>query len=168
MNQIVNLNPILGTQHSGACFSPDQKYRYALWRNWDFNRPKAAFIGLNPSRANQAKNDNTINKVIAQAKFNGYGGIVMMNLFGFITPYPKELFACQDPIGANDHYLKQVSECVKDVVFCWGTFKQAKERCRTVIEMFPGALALIMNQDGSPRHPLFVKGKTQFIPFTIQ
>jgi hypothetical protein len=51
----------------GAEFSPCGKYRYALWRIWDFKKPLAMFIGLNPSTADASKDDPTIKRVRATA-----------------------------------------------------------------------------------------------------
>ena len=45
---------------SDALFSKDRVYRYALWRIWDLKKPKVLFIGLNPSTADEIKNDPTI------------------------------------------------------------------------------------------------------------
>ena len=50
----------LETMNSGADFSPCRKYRYKLWRIWDETLPLAMFIGLNPSTADEVKDDNTV------------------------------------------------------------------------------------------------------------
>ena len=52
------------TTESGALFSRDKKYRYALWRVWDFDSPSVMFIGLNPSTANEKVNDPTILRLL--------------------------------------------------------------------------------------------------------
>jgi hypothetical protein len=40
----------------GAIFSPCRTWRYLLWRNWDLSLPACAFIGLNPSTADETLN----------------------------------------------------------------------------------------------------------------
>lgn len=43
----------------GALFSPDRKYRYKLWRRWaGMAKPWCLFIGLNPSTANEMKDES--------------------------------------------------------------------------------------------------------------
>ncbi len=152
-------------QMAGAKFSECRRYRYSLWRVWDTTKPKIMFIGLNPSTANETKNDPTIRRVIEMAKAWGFGGVYMMNLFAWVSAYPEELLKCDDPVGENDDYLTNVSEMVKEIVFCWGAFKEAEQRANYVKLMFPYAKALIINKDGSPRHPLYVRKRTQLIPF---
>jgi hypothetical protein len=150
---------------SGAILSIDRKYRYALWRTWHVTKPKVMMIGLNPSKATESKNDNTITKVIKVASFNGFGGVVMMNLFGLVSPHPEDLHGGNDPIGENDSYLQQYSKECKAVVFCWGNFKIARERAKQVSSMFPEALCFVKNKNGSPRHPLYCLDETILIPF---
>ena len=43
-------------ESSGATFSPCRRYRYTLWRQWD-ERPPATFIMLNPSTADETRDD---------------------------------------------------------------------------------------------------------------
>ena len=52
---------------SDAFFSKDRLYRYALWRIWDNELPKVLFIGLNPSTADEVKDDPTIRRCIRYA-----------------------------------------------------------------------------------------------------
>jgi hypothetical protein len=140
----------------GATFSPCRNYRYALWRIWEPNKPLALFVGLNPSTANETTDDPTIRKVRSIVKDWGYGGFYMMNLFAWVSKEPKDLETCPDPIGQqNNMYLQvQAGKCAR-VVFAWGQFEQAKKRAQEVAGLFPGGLALKVNNDGSPRHPLY-------------
>lgn len=151
----------------GACFSPDRKYRYYLWRIWDANKPAILFIGLNPSTADATMDDNTIRRVRRFASDWGYGGVYMMNLFAWVTPYPAELLLCQDPLGDNNKWLLEISGKCKDVLCAWGSFPEAASRAKEVQAMFPKALALVINKDGSPRHPLYVPAKTKPVNFDL-
>ena len=74
-----------------ALLSKDKKYRYSLKRIWDKDKPKVLFIMLNPSLADNYKDDPTIRRLIKFAKLYGYGGFYVGNLFSYITPYPSEL-----------------------------------------------------------------------------
>lgn len=53
-------SPLTSLPPAGAKFSEDRKYRYLLWRRMDSALPMITFIGLNPSKANEDTNDNTI------------------------------------------------------------------------------------------------------------
>lgn len=153
----------------GAIFSEDRKYRYALWRIWDTALPKLQFIGLNPSKAGEYNNDNTITKLIKITRNNGFGGFYMTNLFGIISPKPEILLTDVDPIGDNDRYLTEFSPNCTRVVFAWGNFKEAYacdkrtalsyKPCRAdqVISMFEdhNKWCLAKNKSGSPKHPLY-------------
>lgn len=150
--------------NNGAAFSECRKYRYGLWRIWDDSLPKIMFIGLNPSTASENMDDPTIRRVKRFAKDWCYGGVYMTNLFALVSPYPEDLKKCDDPIKDNDKWLTEFSLLCKDVLFAWGNFKEAEKRSKEVISMFPNAVCLGKNKDGSPKHPLYISANTQ--PFT--
>jgi len=138
----------------GAEFSEDRTHRYKLWRIWNDELPLAMCIGLNPSTANDDKNDPTINYLVKMLTIVGYGGFYMTNLFSYISSKPEALLTCPDPIRDNDFKLKQVSNMCKDVIVCWGNFKQATERIKQVLPQYPNALCFGKNANGTPVHPL--------------
>lgn len=156
------------TENKGAKFSECRKYRYALWRLWDFNKPSIMFIGLNPSTANENDDDPTIRRVIRFAKDWGYGGIYMANLFAFVSAYPKDLLSCDDPVAANDMHLMRFSELCKDVLFGWGNFSEATDRAKIVAPWFPDALCLGKNKNGTPKHPLYIAASTKPFPYNVK
>lgn len=149
-------------EHRFAVFNAERTHRYALGREWDNgNKKRIAFIGLNPSTADDLKDDPTIRRVVSFAKKWGYGGVVMLNLFAIISADPKVLLTCADPIGINDLYLREfLREAIDEFVFCWGGF-DVGNRAETVIPWFNKPLCLGQNADGSPKHPLYLKGDTQ-------
>jgi hypothetical protein len=151
-------------EDNGATFSDDRKYRYALWRIWDKEKPLVMFIGLNPSTANENDNDPTIRRVISMAKSWGYGGVYMMNCFPLVSTNPAYLnefyespFHDVEDIE-NMRWLLEVGRKCKEVIFAWGNFKEAEERGKSLTKYFKKAKALVINKNGSPRHPLYVKG----------
>lgn len=145
-----------GDWNKGAVFSDCRKYRYVLWRIWNKNKPFIMFIGLNPSTANETKDDPTIRRVQKFAFDWGYGGVIMMNLFVYVTSQPEELEKCKGPWWLNNEWLTNIAVICERIIFAWGSFQQAKERAEEVKKMFDG-YALAINKDGSPRHPLYVK-----------
>ena len=148
---------------NGAIFSNDKKYRYVLWRIWNNDLPKLMFIGLNPSTANQHKNDNTINRIKGLCVSLGFGGFYMLNLFTYITAYPRELNECLDPVGPSDKYISMYIEKVNKTVLCYGSFKQAKNRAIEVKHLLNDVYCLGINRDGSPLHPLYCPTNSQLI-----
>jgi hypothetical protein len=146
------------TQAAGAHFSKCRRYRYALWREWDGTKPSIAFIGLNPSTANENEDDPTIRRVVAFAKAWGFGKVYMLNLFAWVSAHPEDLLTCEDALGNNDEHLLSYAGACEKIVLAWGAFKQNKARAEVVKQMFPEAYALETNKDGSPKHPLYVRG----------
>lgn len=151
--------------NDGATFSDCRKYRYALWRIWDNSKPLIMFIGLNPSTANGTKSDPTITRVRNFASSWGFGGFYMMNLFALVSPYPEDLKKSENPLGDNNGWLEKISAECSEIVCAWGNFKEAQERSREVLKMFPGAKALQINKNGTPKHPLYCKSDLKPILF---
>jgi hypothetical protein len=151
MNTLFDIKPDVNI---GAEFSPCGNYRYKLWRIWDENKPLAMCIGLNPSTANGTKNDQTISYLIKMLTILGYGGFYMTNLFAIISSKPEILLTHPDPVGENDYKLMEVKSFCRDVIVCWGGFKQAEERIKVVLPKFPNSLCFGVSANGKPFHPL--------------
>lgn len=150
-----------------AVFSEDRKYRYQLSIEWDYTLPKAMCIGLNPSTANEVDNDPTISRLVGILKHNGYGGFIMTNLFGLVSPYPEDLRTCPDPVKENDRWMADARSQCRDVIFCWGNFKQAKYRESLIKVRYTDALCFGINKNGSPKHPLYLKQDTLTRPYLV-
>lgn len=164
------MESIRSNKNYGAEFSEDRKYRYALWRIWDESKPFVMFIGLNPSTANEIDNDPTIKSVCRIAKNNGYGGVYMMNCFPYVSTIPEDMVLCKPKSkewNINELWLFEISNKCKDVVFAWGSFSIVNEMGRDVdlSNLFPNAMALHINKNGSPKHPLYCKSDSKLIQF---
>ena len=141
----------------GAIFSDDRKYRYALWRVWNLSRPILLQIGLNPSVANEIKDDPTITRGIVRADRNGFGGFIMANLYAFISTKPEALLGDDDFVGEfTDYYLKQMIELSERQLCGWGSFKPVAKRASIILSMLKEPYCLGSNVDGQPKHPLYV------------
>lgn len=136
-----------------AVFSPCGEYRYRLTRIWDNLRLPVMVIGLNPSTADAERDDFTIRLLTQVIKHLGYPGFHMMNLYGLITPHPKELIGHPDPMGDNEQWLKETAEGCQEIIFAWGAFKHVDYRAKKVIAMFPNAKCFSHTANGSPLHP---------------
>lgn len=145
-----------------AIFSEDRTRRYLLIRIWDSSKPQLMFIGLNPSTANEIKDDATIRKVIKIASNNGYGGVYMCNLFSQVTAYPKELIVTtMEP--ENDLLILEYAKKSSKILFAWGNFKEAKGRSEAIKKLIPVGYCLVKNKNGSPKHPLYCLDKQPII-----
>lgn len=159
------MSDLFNNDFNGAEFSECGRYRYGLWRKWDNDKPNIMFIGLNPSTATATMDDPTIRRVKRFAIDWGYGGVYMCNLFAYISPYPEDLMQLVDTIGDNDKWLSYFATMCKDVLFAWGSFPAAKLRAEIVSKMFPSAVCLGINKNGTPKHPLYVPAKTKQINY---
>ena len=147
----------------GAMFSPCKTYRYDLWRQWDHGQ-EVAFIGLNPSTADEVKNDPTVTRCIKYAQRWGFAGMHMLNIFALRSTDPQALYVPGDPVGPeNDRYLVEVCQQVEQVVVAWGVHGAVQQRDRAVLsllERFP-LWCLGTTKGGHPRHPLYLPRDVQ-------
>ena len=143
-------------------FSPDRLYRYTLWRQWD-ERPFCMFIGLNPSTADETKDDPTIRRCIRFAKDWGYGALCMTNIFAFRATDPQVMRAQFDPIGPdNDTYLNRIGSEAGIIIAAWGVHGAHHGRGKIVHNWFEDRLHhLGLTKDGQPKHPLYLKATSQ-------
>lgn len=103
-------------------FSRDGVYRYSLVAKWDKTLPRIAFIGLNPSTADEYKLDPTLTRIRKWAERWGFGSFVMLNLFAFRTPNPTVMVQATDPVGPQNDTVIQL-ECrgaTSRIVVAWG------------------------------------------------
>lgn len=160
-----------GQSFSGAVFSPDQKYRYVLWREWSAEKRRLVVIGLNPSTADATKNDPTITRCISFAKREGCGGLIMLNLFAFRATDPNEMIAAAEPIGPeNDTYIRaHVFAHHRIVLAAWGVSGGYRQRDKQVCELLASAnlWCLGHTKEGDPRHPLYIRADQPLLPFTL-
>lgn len=148
-------------ESSGARFSPCGRYRYALWRVWDERLPVATFVMLNPSTADEATNDPTVERCQRRAAALGCGGLRVANIFALRSTDPSVLYESGDPIGPGNDAA--IAEAVRDagiVVCAWGTHGGLRDRGDAVrvllLSLGITPLCLGTNADGSPKHPLYV------------
>lgn len=160
---------------SGATLSDDRKFRYHLWRSWGDREHRCAFIGINPSTADERKDDHTIRKCIGFAKRWGFGAIDMINLFAWRSTDQLKLLDVMMPVGPdNDAFLHMTCSHANRVVYAWGAGKSAgvrsliRDRVPRVHDVV-GDYANIIGTLGRtaedfPQHPLMLAYATKFEP----
>lgn len=93
--------------------------------NGIFPKDQLAVIMKNPSSASEATCDQTISKVCNTAYYNGYSGVVILNLFPFRAteaPQVQRFYANKyyQPIMKANLKIIQKTCFNRDVVFAWG------------------------------------------------
>jgi hypothetical protein len=94
--------------------------------------------------------------------------LYVVNLFAWRATSPDDMKASNDPVGPeNDAFLQRVIPCSDCVVCAWGKHGSYRGRAKQVINAFPRRVfhVLALNKDGSPKHPLYVRGDTQPQPW---
>jgi hypothetical protein len=147
-----------------ATFSSCRRYRYEWFHRWG-EGDYVMFIGLNPSTADQLHTDPTVRRCINYAKNWGFGALHMTNLFAWRDTDPAAMKRQAKPVGhKNDTTLKTLASKAGLVVAAWGRHGAHLGRGTAVKEMLPNLHALAVNQDGSPTHPLYLKGHLIPVP----
>ena len=154
-----------------ATFSPCRKYRYTLWRDWGgifISAGYAMFIGLNPSTADETKDDPTVRRCIGYARDWGYAGLCMMNLFAFRATLPTDMEAMQDPVGPdNERALIGTSKFAGVVVAAWGVNGSHMKQDSKVRKIIPNLSYLKLTKDGFPGHPLYLPKELKPLPWKV-
>lgn len=164
----------------GALFSDCRLYRWTLWRHWDAPRGVAgappslcAFVGLNPSTADEVQDDPTVRRCIRYAQQWGFSGMYMLNIFGFRATDPGVMRSQDDPVGVdNDHWIRTIVSRCDQTVFCWGNHGLHRERSQAVCRLL-GRLrsrrrvmySFGLTGQGEPKHPLYLRKDAPLIPF---
>lgn len=159
---------------SGAQFSECRRYRYHLWRVWADESPIMVFVMMNPSTADEVDNDPTIRKCIHFAKRDGFGGISVRNVFAFRATKPCDLIKAADPFGPENEIglLHSRGVCLMTrLVVAWGKpiggrrlagyYQRVANACQ-----INSPYCLGVNNDGSPKHPLFLRNDTPIVPWS--
>ncbi len=135
-------------------------YRYSLTRVWDASLPTITFVLLNPSTADAVDLDPTLRRCVGFSKRDGFGSMVILNLYAYRTPSPAVMLAAPDPVGPdNDRVL---ANATGTVVAGWGT-NASPARVAHVRMLLPPLKALKITKDGHPQHPLYVKGDSPLV-----
>lgn len=147
-----------------AVFSPCDKYRYELSEIWDPDGPLVLWILMNPSIADLAFRDPTLQRTGDFARDWGYGGQLVGNVHAYRATYKKELPKVDDPIGPdNDSSILRMADRAALVVFAFGKppRKRLRDRGHKVVRLLSehknlSCLYLLADQE-TPKHPLGTK-----------
>lgn len=151
-------------------------FRWWLSRTWDASLPVLLFVMLNPSKADASVDDPTVRKCIGFAQRNGYGSIVVVNLFAYRATDPADLKAGGWQQGEDNAVLvcDMARQYVHDggrVVVAWGANARGRPEARSMLSSLRGygvpLYALRVLGDGTPAHPLMLPYSCELVPFGV-
>lgn len=162
----------------------DGPYRYRLWRYWDRELIPLVVCMLNPSTADDVKNDQTIRRCLHYAKREGFGGLEVVNLFAWRSTDPDVLrkaavsqFARMIGPSNDDHIRNALKATRADtgglVLVAWGTnverisggMTRARQVKRLIDEHGLPIVCLGTTQGGYPRHPARLGNDVELVPY---
>lgn len=155
----------------GADVSDDGLYRYWLSRRLSMGERTVLFVGVNPSTADATQDDPTIRREVAFARAWGFDWYLKGNIYAYRATKTKDLRAAaqQSPEiiygPRNQDELKWMVGKADLIVAAWGA---------EPLDCYGSTLAgwilsllhtrcLGRNQDGSPKHPLYLPKNTTLI-----
>lgn len=163
---------------NGAKFSPCRNHRYSLWRGWTWDQNgvqrRVMFIGLNPSKADEIRNDLTVTKCIRFAQNWQFGGMFMANLYSLRATNPIDLCLSTDQTRPqNVDTIIEDAKKADAIVACWGALdRMHRERLQwsaTINRLLTAINRPVMcfgkTRDKSPRHPSRISYTTNLEPF---
>jgi hypothetical protein len=113
------------------------------------------FVACNPSIASKDCDDPTVRKEVGFARHWGFGSVLGMNAYAFVSTDPARLTTATDPVGPDtDQWLLDVSARADIVVVAWGTLVP-DSRAREVIALLAHRPlhCIGTTKSGRPRHP---------------
>ena len=124
------------------------------------------FIGLNPSTADEASNDQTTRRCIGFARSWGYSRMNLVNVYAFrATNPPTRSRRLTISVGPDNQEVIQEILLISNLVICaWGTFG-AGPNADDVRALVSAPHCLGRTRLGAPRHPLYVNARTTPTPF---
>jgi hypothetical protein len=156
-----------------AIISSCGKYRYRLERDGP-GEGATAIIMVNPSTADAERDDATIRKLKGFGERNGWGRLIVGNLFAYRATDVRELGSLSDPVGPeNDDHLQAMIDEADSVIVAWGPLskqpKYHRARWRKLLALSRGRTLYSIGTPakcGHPKHPLMLGYDSPVIPWT--
>lgn len=159
-----------------AVFSADGRYR-PLMRRWlgdAFPDRYLLFIGMNPSTADASVNDPTCAREWSFTQREGFAAMVKANVGDYRATHPKMLLEPGVVASSPDNLpaIRQAAAGAARVIVCHGKLNKAlvpagQALVQTLHEDGHDLWCFGTNADGSPKHPLYLKGDTPLVRWTL-
>ena len=125
---------------------------------------------LNPSTANELRNDPTIERCERRAKSLDFGAIRVVNIFAYRATAPSDLKRVKRPVGPKNLDAIEEALCWGDtIVAAWGTHgdhrNQGAKIQKLLLQSNKPIHHLGLTKHGHPRHPLYVSYTQDLIPW---
>lgn len=163
-----------------AIFSPCQRYRHALMREWPVllaskARP-ALFIGMNPSTADAMRDDPTCKREQGFARRENCTQYIKVNVMDYRATYPLDLreLGVVPRSDTNLSWIRRFAQHTRDLngfaVAAWGVIhadlKHYTDEALAVLRATGvELLCLGVSLSGAPRHPLYQPADAKLVPF---
>lgn len=172
--------PASAPSSSGAIFSEDRRWRYALWRYWDQDVAPLMVIGLNPSTADEVSDDPTVRRCLGYARDWGFGGLRMLNAFAWRATDPQRMFERFNQMAPsvlaaanaqNDEYILAAAvRTIQEggpVLAAWGNHARWHGRNLELRNLLDGLGIACFGLTGAfePKHPLYLRKDIRPVPF---
>lgn len=161
----------------GAAFSECGRYRQALTRDWTplGAAPRAVlFVGMNPSVASAEYSDPTCHRELVFARDWGFTRYLKGNVLDWRATSPKDIPADAD-LACSPHNIPALVDMAREAEIAVMAYGRLHPRFRPVVDAVVAAVAgtgkplkcLGLNQDGSAKHPLYLRKDTALMDFPI-
>jgi hypothetical protein len=159
-------------------------YRYLLSRKIADPSDRVLLVCmLNPSTADDTKNDPTILRVCRLAEQGGFGQLLVLNLLGIRATKPSDIWLHDDPLGVDnwqtwEQVLQDLVLGRDEIAVAWGRAPMNRsQRSRFDPILLEAAdrllscpiplMTWVKNLDGSPRHPLYIRTTQKLQPYDL-
>lgn len=152
--------------------SGEPRYRSVLIKRWAESGPCVGWIMLNPSTADAKTLDPTLRRCESFSREWGFGAMAVTNLFQYRSTNPKALRRVgRQALGPEPNkWFKTLLEQCPLTIAGWGhdgdLFGRGKEvarwwRANSRLDL----MCLGTNNDGTPKHPLYLPKVTKPVPY---
>lgn len=140
--------------------SPCRNYQYLSVFDSGTALNPMGIVGLNPSFIKNGKNA-TASILLDIALREGFDSIIITNLYGYITPNPKDLKTIDNPVGSeNDMWIENMRNACTKILCIWGNHAD-KNRVEEILHLIKDKSYMIgLTKLGQPRHVLHTKKDT--------
>jgi hypothetical protein len=164
-------SPCVHLDHDDACpeHCEDRRYRYFLEWPAGGKAGSVLWVLANPSTADASKTDPTIAKCIRFATRWGLAWSRTVNVRAWRATDPRDVPADPLAIGPeNDEWIARAVREAELVVCGWGKLGGARglDVLRVIRAAGKAPHALVLNKDGSPSHPLYIREDTRPVVMT--
>lgn len=158
---------------ANAYLSLDRKHRLWLSRLWDEATSYALFIGLNPSTADEKKDDPTVRREVNFCRSWGLTGYWKLNLFTWRATQPSDLLLAHksgEPVvdPTNHANIRKLALQASKVIIATGNVHPLLQpQLREVQRLFHrGTLQCFGHTEaGFAKHPLYLKRNAELQPY---